>query len=203
MTTSHLVPPDITNLYEVHEWRNAVGVLSTACPAEWAELQDALRRFNLLRSEVAAKGGNRSAIVDRLERPLKQAGWVEKQFDTAIHVDGVKRESPTHSIDCFKGRVALEVEWNNKDPFYDRDLNNFRLLFDLQVIDVGVIITRCSELQGIFNSLGKGSSYGNSTTHMSKLLPRLKGGSGGGCPIVVFGISPKLYCDDVRSTSLI
>jgi hypothetical protein len=36
--------------------------------------------------------------------------------------------------------VALEVEWNNKDPFYDRDLNNFRLLFDLQVIDVGVIM---------------------------------------------------------------
>lgn len=70
--------------------------------------------------------------------------WVEKQFATAIVVDGEHSKSPTHSVDCFKGRVALEVEWNNKDPFYDRDLNNFRLLFDLQVIDVGVIITRCS-----------------------------------------------------------
>ena len=92
--------------------------------------------------------------------------------------------------------MALEVEWNNKDPFYDRDLNNFRLLFDLQVIDVGVIITRCSELQGIFNSLQKGSSYGASTTHMSKLLPRLRGGSGGGCPIVVFGIRAAAYIED-------
>ena len=141
-------------------------------------------------------GGSRSSIVERLERPLKSATWVEKQFATAIVVDGEHRESPTHSVDCFKGRVALEVEWNNKDPFYDRDLNNFRLLFDLQVIDVGVIITRCSHLQNIFNSLGRGASFGASTTHMKKLLPRLLGGSGGGCPIVVFGISDRLYIDD-------
>lgn len=48
---------------------------------------------------------------------------------------------------CFKERVGLEIEWNNKDPFFDRDLNNFRLLFDLRVIDAGVIITRASHLQ--------------------------------------------------------
>ncbi|MDP3906136.1 BglII/BstYI family type II restriction endonuclease [Novosphingobium sp.] len=196
MVTDHLVPTDIVALYEVHEWRNAVGVLSTACPTEWSEIQTALRAFRLQRSEILAAGGNRSAIVERLERPLKDAGWVEKQFATAILIDGEQRDSPTHSVDCFKGRVALEVEWNNKDPFYDRDLNNFRLLFDLQVIDVGVIITRCSGLQAIFNALQKGSSYGASTTHMNKLLPRLRGGSGGGCPIVVFGIKPELYVED-------
>ena len=196
MVTDHLVPPDIVDLYEVHEWRNAVGVLSTACPNEWLEIQQALRSFRLLRSEVVAAGGNRSSIVERLERPLKDSGWIEKQFATAILIDGEARESPTHSVDCFKGRVALEVEWNNKDPFYDRDLNNFRLLFDLQVIDVGIIITRCSELQSIFNALQKGSSYGASTTHMNKLLPRLRGGSGGGCPIVVFGIRAVAYVED-------
>lgn len=196
MSTIHLTPPEISAYYEVHEWRNALGVLTTACPEEWLEIQIALQAFRLLRSEVVAAGGNRSSIVEQLERPLKDAGWLERQFATAIVVDGVAKESPTHSVDCFKGRVALEVEWNNKDPFYDRDLNNFRLLFDLQVIDVGVIITRCSELQSIFNTLGKGSSYGASTTHMSKLLPRLKGGSGGGCPIIVFGISPALYVED-------
>ncbi|MEY2926656.1 MAG: hypothetical protein RL367_1133 [Pseudomonadota bacterium] len=196
MTTDHLVPADISDLYEVHEWRNAVGILTTACVDEWAEIQTTLRVFRLLQSEVTAAGGNRSSIVERLERPLKDMGWVERHFQTSIVVDGHATDSPTHSVDCFKGRVALEVEWNNKDPFYDRDLNNFRLLFDLQVIDVGVIITRCSELQTIFNGLGKGSSYGNSTTHMGKLLPRLRGGSGGGCPIVVFGIGPRLYIED-------
>ena len=197
MSTVHLVPPDIAQLYEVHEWRNATGVLATACPGEWADIQAALRSFRLHQSEVSTPGKNRSSIVERLERPLKDAGWVERQFATAIVVDGASRESPTHSVDCFKGRVALEVEWNNKDPFYDRDLNNFRLLFDLQVIDVGVIITRSSELQTIFNDLGRGPSYGNSTTHMGKLLPRLRGGSGGGCPILVFGIQRLLYVEDL------
>lgn len=196
MTTIHLIPDDISALYEVHEWRNAVGILQTACPNEWADIQTALRAFRLYRSEILTAGGSRSSIVARLEAPLKEADWVEKQFATAIVVDGTHRESPTHSVDCFKGRVALEVEWNNKDPFYDRDLNNFRLLFDLQVIDVGVIITRCTELQVIFNQLGRGPSFGNSTTHMSKLLPRLHGGSGGGCPIVVFGISERLFVED-------
>ena len=196
MSTAHLVPSDIAELYEIHEWRNAVGVLSTACAAEWHEIQIALRAFRLLRSEVLTAGGNRSSIVDRLEQPLKGTGWIEKQFSTAIVVDGQTKESPTHSVDCFKGRVALEVEWNNKDPFYDRDLNNFRLLFDLQVIDVGIIITRASHLQKIFNTLGRGTSYGNSTTHMNKLLPRLQGGSGGGCPIVAFGITDRLYVED-------
>ena len=56
--------------------------------------------------------------------------------------------------------MALELEWNNKDPFFDRDLNNFRLLFELRAIDVGVIVTRATELQAVFDQLGKGSSYG-------------------------------------------
>ena len=123
-------------------------------------------------------------------------GWEEKKFSTSISIDGVIRESPTHKVDCFKGRVALELEWNNKDPFFDRDLNNFRLLFDLGAIDVGVIVPRASELQGIFNSLGKGKSYGNSTTHHEKLWPRLDGGGGGGCPVLTFAITPELYVDD-------
>jgi hypothetical protein len=111
-------------------------------------------------------------------------------------LDEKRVESPTHKIDCFKGTVALEIEWNNKDPFYDRDLNNFRLLFELRAIEVGVIVTRGSELQAIFNKLGKGSSYGNSTTHLDKLLPRLDGGGGGGCPVLVFAISDRLYVED-------
>jgi hypothetical protein len=111
-------------------------------------------------------------------------------------VDEQSMDAPTHKVDCFKNRVALEIEWNNKDPFYDRDLNNFRLLFDLRAISVGVIITRCDELQDLFKALGRGASYGASTTHMSKLLPRIEGGSGAGCPLLVIGISKKLYVED-------
>jgi Restriction endonuclease BglII len=196
MVTTHLVPSDLMSLYEVREWRNAAGVLSTSNAAEWADIQSALRSFRLLRSEVLRKGGSRSQIVERFETPLKAAGWREKEFQTAIEVDGVTTPSPTHKVDCFKNRVALEMEWNNKDPFFDRDLNNFRLLFDLRVIDAGVIVTRSDHLQTIFAELGRGASFGNSTTHLSKLLPRLDGGGGGGCPVLVFAITRNLYVED-------
>ena len=93
-------------------------------------------------------------------------------------------------------RYAVEIEWNNKDPFFDRDLNNFRLLFDLRAVSVGIVITRCDELQNIFKELGRGASYGASTTHISKLIPRIEGGGGGGCPILVLGIKNRLYVED-------
>ena len=193
MSTIHLVPPDISRLYEVHEWRNAAGVLATAYPEEWNELHDVLRSFRLRKSAILSPGGNRSDLSKAFDGPFATRGWIEKQFHTAIKVDAKTYESPTHKIDCYKNAVACEIEWNNKDPFYDRDLNNFRLLFELRAVGVGIIITRSDALQTIFNELGRGSSFGMSTTHMSKLLPRIEGGSGGGCPILVFGITPALY----------
>ncbi len=112
---------------------------------------------------------------------------------TKIQVDENVIESPTHKVDCFKNGIGVEIEWNNKTEFYDRDLNNFRLLFELRALNVGVIITRCDELQSIFDRLGRGSSYGNSTTILSKLLRKIEGGGGGGCPILAFGIRANSY----------
>ena len=191
-----LLPEDIRELYEVHEWKHACAVLERDFTSEWNDIIAVLRGFRLRRSQIVTPGGSKSTIAGALDAAFTARGWVERCFETKIVVDDVALESPTHSVDCFKNKVALEIEWNNKDPFYDRDLNNFRLLFDLRAVSVGIIITRCDELQNIFNELGRGSAYGNSTTHMSKLLPRLEGGSGGGCPILVFGISRKLYDED-------
>jgi hypothetical protein len=196
MSTLHLVPDDLRNLYHVKEWRNAAGVLATACPQEWNDIVEVLRAFRLLRSQVMTAGGGLSPISQGINAAFDRCGWIEKGFETKITVDGVEYITPTHKVDCTKGRVALELEWNNKDPFFDRDLNNFRLLFDLRAIDVGVIITRASELQSVFDGLGKGTSYGNSTTHHGKLWPRLEGGGGGGCPVLTFAITPRLYVDD-------
>ena len=196
MSTLHLVPDDLRASYHVKEWRNATGILQTACPDEWAEVVEVLRGFRLLKSEVVEKGGRKSPVAKRIDSAFYKLGWAEKKFDTAITVDDSEYASPTHSVDCFKGRVGVEVEWNNKDPFYDRDLNNFRLLFDLRVLDVGIIVTRSTELQAIFKDLGKGDSYGASTTHHEKLWPRLEGGGGGGCPVLTFAIRPSLYVED-------
>ena len=191
------LPRFVADNYENYEWKHASAILSQDFPDEWRDLLDLLTAFRLKKSWVTSGGGNKSKIADYIDDFMSKRGWVEKQFQTAIEVDKVRSDSPTHKIDCFKNKVALEIEWNNKDPFFDRDLNNFRLLFDLRAVSVGVIITRADSLQDIFNDLGRGSSYGNSTTHMSKLLPRIEGGSGAGCPLLVFGITKSLFEDDL------
>ena len=180
----------------MHEWKHPCAILRQDFPVEWNDICEVLTSFRLKRSWIDVGGGRKSKVSESIDSALYAKGWVEKQFKTAIEVDGARSNSPTHQIDCFKNRVALEIEWNNKDPFFDRDLNNFRLLFDLRAVSVGVIVTRCDELQSIFDGLGRGKSFGSSTTHMSRLLPRIEGGGGGGCPILVLGIRRSLYVDE-------
>lgn len=192
----NLLPKFIRTHYEIHEWRHALAVLCQDFEEEFRDICDVLTRFRLKKSWINVGGGRKSKVSEWIDTELSRKGWRSKNFDTKITVDQNVMESPTHEVDCFKNRVALEIEWNNKDPFFDRDLNNFRLLFDLRAISVGIIVTRCDELQTIFDRLGRGASYGASTTHISKLLPRIRGGGGAGCPILVFGIRKALYVKD-------
>jgi hypothetical protein len=189
------IPKDLLERYEIHEWKHASAILKYDFPNEWNDILDMLREFKLKKSWIVEGGGNKTKLAAWIDVFLSQREWVEKKFATAVIVDDRKMESPTHKVDCYKNRVAFEIEWNNKDPFFDRDLNNFRLLFELRALSVGIIFTRCDELQALFVELGRGTSYGNSTTHMSKLLPRIEGGSGGGCPILVIGIRRDLYVE--------
>lgn len=190
------LPDFIQTHYQVAEYKHASAILQTDFPNEWQDLIDVLTGFRLLRSEIATPGGGRSLISKRIDSAFYARGWEERKFHTKVVIDTQELESPTHKVDCFRNCVAVEIEWNNKTEFYDRDLNNFRLLFDLRAVSVGVLITRATELDDIFRDLNRYSSYGASTTHMDKLLTRLEGGSGGGCPVLAFGIRKGLYEDD-------
>ena len=190
------IPNSIYERYKVKNYRHAAAILSCDFKEEFQDIIDVLDEFVLLRSEILSPGGRKSKIASRLDDFLYSRGWKEKSFSTQVVVDGTIYNTPTHKVDCLKSRVAVEIEWNNKDPFYDRDLNNFRLLYDLDAISVGIIITRSDNLQKIFNGLGKGSSYGASTTHYGKLEPRIDGRGSGGCPVLVFAIDDACYIED-------
>jgi hypothetical protein len=192
----HIIPG-----YDCYDWRNGHTILQHAHTAEWSDVLSVLQNFRLKHTDISKKGGRKTAVAQAIDSELYSRGWKEKKFETKIVVDQAESESPTHKVDCFKGKVALEVEWNNKDPFFDRDLNNFRLLFDLRVVDVGIIVTRTTELQkwqqARYVQFNKSKdTFGPSTTHVEKILPRIVGGGAGGCPVVVFGMTDTLYLDD-------
>lgn len=147
------LPAFVAQNYECHEWKHASAILSQDFPDEWDALLELLIAFRLRKSWIVSGGGNKTKLAAYIDGFLASRGWVEKQFRTAIEVDGKRLDSPTHKVDCYKNGVALEIEWNNKDPFYERDLNNFRLLFDLRAVSVGIVITRSDELQGILTIL--------------------------------------------------
>ncbi len=188
-----LIPPPLRKRYRIDERQHAVAILASDFPSEFRDLTNWLRQFVLRRTQVLAKGGNKSPIARQIDAFFAAKGWAETKFDTKIVVDEAEKETPTHKIDNFKNGIGIEVEWNNKNPFFDRDLNNFRLLHQLDVLSVGVIITRLWELQEEFKSLGKGASYGMSTTHWDKLLPKVRGGGAGGCPLLLIGLGFACY----------
>jgi hypothetical protein len=192
---------EIVEGFECYDWRNARTVLEHAHPNEWQDIVSVLSSFKLRHSDVRKKGGRKTAVAEAIDGEFYSRGWKERKFETKIVVDESESDSPTHSVDCFKGKIALEVEWNNKDPFYDRDLNNFRLLYELRVIDLGVMITRTTALQSWLHARYREfdkqrGTFGSSTTHLDKLIPRIVGGGAGGCPVLVFAITERLYFDD-------
>jgi len=188
-----LLPALIREKFEVAETHHAASILFTDFRAEWDDLMEMLSAFVLRKSDIVTPGGRKSPISLDIDHFFYERQWVEHDFKIEVSADGETKLAPTHQVDYFRNRVAIETEWNNKDPFYDRDLTTFRLLFELNVLSVGVIVTRASELQEIFDELGRGKSYGNSTTHMGKLKPKLNNRASGGCPVLAFGIKKTAY----------
>jgi hypothetical protein len=82
---------------------------------EWADIQHALRTFVLLRSEIMRAGGRKVLIATRFDSLLIERGWTEKQFDTAIAIDGAQRNAPTHKVHCYKNAVALGGRMEQQD----------------------------------------------------------------------------------------
>lgn len=198
MSLKNYFDENFQNKFYIREWRHALAILKHEFPEQFDDITDVLSQFELRKSNIVTGGGAKSRVSGYIDNQLYSRGWKEKRFDTTIIIDGETHETPTHKIDCVKGRIALDIEWNNKTEFYDRDLNNFRLLHALGAISVGIIVTRHTELQNnVFKPLGIGTKYGASTTHHTKLLPKIEGGGAGGCPILVFAVQTGAYVEDV------
>jgi len=140
------------------------------------ELESVLTKIEIPIEELVRGGGGESQMTQRLRKELSDVlGWEKHNFEITKIVDGMEKESISHEIDHVKvypkGTFALEIEWNNKDPFYDRDLENFKRLHAEGVISIGAIITRGKSLQDNMRNLIEKFAVTNSIDRLEKLQP--------------------------------
>ncbi|MBK7495211.1 MAG: restriction endonuclease [Candidatus Omnitrophica bacterium] len=115
------------------------------------EIEDVLLEAKIPVEELVRGGGGEGEFTQRLRKSFadkhgwkstvlrSKKSWMEEKESISHEIDHVKK---------FKtGTFVLEIEWNNKDPFFDRDLENFKRLHADGVISVGSIITRGESLQ--------------------------------------------------------
>ncbi|WP_283643493.1 BglII/BstYI family type II restriction endonuclease [Marinovum algicola] len=137
--------------YQIAATNHAEAIVAHDFPEEIAELCGALEDFRISAQDLIASGGGEAGSTQRLRRDLAAKGWHKHNFIQRATIDGIEREAISHEIDHVRrgrnGTIALEIEWNNKDPFFDRDLENFQRLHALSAISFGVVVTRGASLQ--------------------------------------------------------
>ncbi|HUZ11684.1 MAG TPA: BglII/BstYI family type II restriction endonuclease [Caulobacteraceae bacterium] len=130
---------------------HAAAILKVDFPDALDELRRALEHVSVPIEELIGSGGGETKGTQRLRHALAELGWPKETFTIEKRINGAARESVSHVVDHVRrlsnGVVALELEWNNKDPFFDRDLENFKRLHAEGAIDVGVVVTRGASLQ--------------------------------------------------------
>lgn len=190
--------------YKYGVTRYADLILQNAFPRKFMDIVGNLDDYFIdYKEDIKARGGSRARHTARHDDGLTNRGWSKHNVTIEKIVDGkpVFRVR-NHEIDVFTmgddgeyPGIAVEMEWNNKDPFYQRDLNNFQALHREGVIAVGVIVTRGPRLQELLEHLGSHgefskTKYGKATTHWNKLIPMIDMGGGGECPLFCVGIEP-------------
>lgn len=214
-------PPQVLDRYEFVETRNAAAVLAASDPAAFDDLVAVVGNFQLLTSDLTTSGGNQSALAGRLNEAIRAKGFREAAVDTTIelrlevrpyrpageetvHVDTRTVTNKGFRTDGFRGRVAVDVEWNAKDGHLDRDLAAYRALYELALIDAAVLITRTHfDLRDLAFRLRKRAGMADAeaatmlrtttTTNIEKLRPKLTRGDAGGCPVLGICISRRTW----------
>lgn len=143
--------------FDVATQHHAGAILKNDMGKAAAEIETVLKDFTIPIENLVRGGGGETDSTQRLRKAFVDIGWRKHNFVIQKVVDGTPRESTSHEIDhvkLFNGYTfALEIEWNNKDPFYDRDLENFKRLHSEGAISMAGIITRGKSMHDSIRSM--------------------------------------------------
>lgn len=148
-----VLDPAVRQRWAFLETSSAAAVLRSVCPDEWRDIVQVLAAFSLEPSHWLKAGGNRGDIAKIIDGMFAERDWREIRVDLVTQgvlmtkagkeverLDEVYQEG--YLVDNFKGRVALDVEWNAKDGNLDRDLSAYRAWHEAGVISAAVLITQ-------------------------------------------------------------
>lgn len=216
-----VLDPAIRARWAFLETSSAAAVLRSVCPREWADIVFVLSSFSLDPSRWLVAGGNRGNIAKQIDRMFGDLGWREIRVD--LSTTGVLKnkrnqiieELPAvyqegYLVDNFKGRVALDVEWNAKDGNLDRDLSAYRAWHEAGVISAAVLITqdrvRLKELaerlwndyQQTLPETERNATLPidldtSTTTNLEKVALRVRRGVMGTCPLLIAAATPATW----------
>jgi hypothetical protein len=169
--------------FDILALHHAEAIISRDMPEAEVEIEQALLSLDIPITEIVAGGGGEAGLTQRLRRGLAERNWRKRNIQVRKLVrwgeDQAEREvaALSHEIDHVKGFgqepwiFALEIEWNNKDPFFDRDLESFKRLHAEGAVSVGGIITRGESLQREMRNLLRRFADEHQITDLAQLDP--------------------------------
>ena len=161
--------------FDIEGLHHAPAILSVDMPEASDEIEAILGELRIPIEELVAGGGGEAPVTQRLRRSFAENGWRKHNFEITKIVDGNPTESTSHEIDHVKKfgpyTFALEIEWNNKDPFYDRDLENFKRLHAEGAISIGCIVTRGQSLHEGLRDMMEAFAQGRNIQSVEDLEP--------------------------------
>ena len=145
--------------YRIEDVRKGLTILENSTPTVANDLVEILSGYTIENEQIIAGGGGHAEPTTNLRDRFNEKNWDKKIVEEQHIVDGMSSKSVTHEIDHWVNYrddyIGLEIEWNNKPPFFDRDLSNFSNLHRLEKLTIGIIITRGpnlgTKLQDIFD----------------------------------------------------
>lgn len=143
--------------FNVEALHHAEAILRHDMSGALGDIEKILLGLRIPVTELVGGGGGEAKLTQRLRHAFADLDWYKRSIVVKKLVDDHEVMSLTHEIDHVKSfggyLIALEIEWNNKDPFFDRDLENFRRLHADGAISAGVLITRGQSLQAQMRDL--------------------------------------------------
>lgn len=216
-----VLDPEIQRRWTFLETSSAAAVLRSVCPDEWADITAFLQTFAIDPSQWLRAGGNRGDVAKEIDGMFSAKGWREIRVD--LSTQGILRdkneqvvgrlppvEQEGYLVDNFKGRVALDVEWNAKDGNLDRDLSAYRAWHEAGVISGAVLITQdrvrlkqlAEKLWADYLATLPTSQRDqplpidvktSTTTNLEKAALRVRRGVMGTCPLLVIAATPDTW----------